>query len=229
MTSTRFVHLVVGIISCTTVAPELSKASVVYSSFVSGTTWQCCAGIGVSGPFSSEVQNQEAAAFTPASDYTLAQIDVAFYFNTATPDTNGFILSLNQDSGGLPGSVIETWTGLIAPTDGTIGIGNFSSVVETVSVSAVSVLAGHQYWIVASPAASTSLDVWSINTFAGTGPGGITAFNHGSGWVGPEFGTSNDIAFDVRGTTTPEPGTLMLPILSTALIGLGLIGRLRRS
>jgi hypothetical protein len=39
--------------------------------------------------------------------FDLTQIDVAFYFFGA-PNTNGFTLSINQDSGGGPGATIET-------------------------------------------------------------------------------------------------------------------------
>jgi len=172
-------------------------------------------------------QFQTAGAFTPAGNYYLTQIDVALsfggYAGMPDADTNGFTLSLNQDSGGVPGAAIETWTGLTAP-DPVIGT---SSVVETVlPVSTVTLLAGVQYWIVASPAASNSLDSWAQNAYDGTGPGGIFAVNPGSGFVVHNVG-SDDLAFDVLGSPVPEPGTLLL--IPSALIGLGLIRKRRRA
>jgi hypothetical protein len=169
-----------------------------------------------------------AAAFTPTGNYSLTQIDVAILF-IGPPDTNGFTLSLNQDSGSdAPGTAIATLTGLFAPN---YQLGT-SSLVDTDSPSSNVVLqTGVQYWIVASPAASNTYDGWSLNAINGTGPAGVWEQNAGSGWV-PGGSSASDLAFDVQGSLqdpadTPEPGTFML--IPSALIGLSLIRKLRRS
>jgi hypothetical protein len=89
------------------IAPGISNAETIYSSFLPGQTYQCCAGQFVSGPtatFAGTLTGQKkiAAAFTPNQNYILTQIAVAFYFPNG-PNMSRFNLSLNQDSGGVPG------------------------------------------------------------------------------------------------------------------------------
>jgi len=197
----RFVYLR-GLIICLAIANQAfaQGAKTVYSTFLPGTTYQCCAGANVSGPAATNLgafvgQSQTAAAFTPTANYDLTQIDVALYF-PGSPNTSGFILSLNEDAGGVPGKTIESWTGLAAPT---LPVGT-SSVVQTVNpVSTVQLIAGTQYWIVATPSASNTFDVWAEDVFTiKPGPGGRVATNTGNGWsvVNLSFGA---VVFDVLG------------------------------
>jgi len=189
--------------------PQISTAdTIVYSSFLSGTTYVCCAGYPVTGPAASNVgvlvgQSQTAGAFTPSGNFILTQIDVAFWFANG-PNTNGFTLSLNQDSGGVPGTAVATWTGLAAPSQ---FAGPSSLVLSVFPAAMVLLISGNQYWIVASPSAANTYAAWAINALDGTGVGGILAGNTGAGWVVQDI-PFDTLGFDVRGTVVPEPGAL---------------------
>ena len=208
----------VGLIICVLAMPHLAKADSIYTSFVGGATYDCCVGSSVSGTAATNVgvlagNNEAAGAFTPAADFDLTQIDVGFWF-VGSPNSDEFTLSLSPDSGGMPGTAIETWTALIAPFQSS---GTSSLVEPVMPVSPVELIGGSQYWIVATPTDSNTFVVWSYN-LPGTGPGGIFAQNTGSGWS--VFDSSIEtLAFDVEGTEVPEPGTLSL--LVVGLLGIG--------
>ncbi len=183
-----------------TIAPGLSNAETIYSSFLPGKTYQCCVGQFVSGPTAAIAgkligQRKIAAAFTPIHNYILAQIEVAFYFPNG-PNTSRFNLSLSQDAGGVPGATIESWGGLTAPPQ----YGGTSSIVQTVvSLPNVQLSTGSQYWIVASPADSNTYVVWNLNASDRTGPGGRVAENSGSAWIVVDLPFDN-LAFEVQGS-----------------------------
>src|SRR5215471_5445250 len=120
MTS-RAVRIVAGLIVCAG-SIRMCQAATVFSSFLAGNTYECCAGSFVGGPTANfpgpnPGLSQVAGAFTPLDNFTLTQIDVAFrsvtYFGL--PFVSGFDLLLTDDAGGLPGTTIETWTGLTSP------------------------------------------------------------------------------------------------------------------
>jgi hypothetical protein len=209
-------------------APHVSMASTVFSSFMPGNTYLCCEGAVVSGastggsPFGLDLA---AVAFTPADDFNLTQIDVGFYY---IGGTNDFSLTLVKGSSGAPGTTpIETWTGLIAPRF----LSGTSSIVETVSpVTTVSLLAGQQYWIVASAALNSEV-VWAKNSalISQSAPIGIAAIMGGD-FFGPDWSIfpaapgEGDLAFDVKGTTpSPEPNTFTLIAAGCSLTLIGLI------
>lgn len=225
MTS-RFVY-VAGVVIALATVPQVSRAITIFDSFSPGNTYQCCGGDNVFGPTATNGGvtvglAETAGAFTPAGDFDLTQIDVAFNFLGGVSNTTGFTLSLDQSSGGVPGATIETWTWLAAPAQSN----GMSSLVETVfPVSTVPLSAGDQYWIVASPAASSTLDGWLV-TNSVTSPGGTLAqCGYGSSTACPSWSvlnvSSDDIAFDVQGN--PEPGTLPL-----CIVGLGIGYYLKR-
>jgi hypothetical protein len=182
------------------IAPGISNAETIYSSFLPGQTYQCCAGQFVSGPtatFAGTLLGQKkiAAAFTPNQNYILTQIAVAFYFPNGS-NTSRFNLSLNQDAGGVPGVTIESWGGMTAP----LQYGGTSSIVQTVvSLPNIRLSAGSQYWIVAFPADSDTFVVWNLNALDGTGPVGRIAENSGSAWVVLDLPFGN-LAFEVQGS-----------------------------
>jgi hypothetical protein len=55
-------------------------------------------------------------AFTPSGTYTLTQIDVAISLFSGT---NSASLTVNSDSGGVPGGVLATWSLSSLPAFGT--------------------------------------------------------------------------------------------------------------
>lgn len=208
-----------------TAAP--SNAGVVFTSFVSGTTYPCCNGDSISGPSatiggSPLVPANMAAAFTPADSFQLTQIDVAIWGLGSAfgdPDTTIFDLSLNLDAAGVPGTAVANWTGLNAPSP-------FSSPIETVfPATGVSLIGGQKYWVVATAPDPATFVVWNLNVPSG-GPGGSLAVDHGAGWL-PFDLTEFNMAFDVLGTTAaPEPGAF--GVSGIVLLGLA-TGQWRRA
>ena len=191
----------VEIILFLAVAPGISNAETIYSTFLSGKTYQCCAGQIVSGPSATTAggligQRQAAVAFTPTRNYILTQIELAFYFGGG-PNSSRYNLSLNQDRDGVPGAVIESWGGLNAPSQSS----GTSSIVQTVvSLPDIQISAGRQYWIVAFPSESNTFVVWNLNAVDGTGPGGRVAENlNNSAWSVYDVPRDSP-AFEVQGS-----------------------------
>ncbi len=87
--------------------------------------------------------------------------------------------------------------------------------------SAVYLLSGTQYWLVAAAGAPDT----TLNWRATTSSTGLIAFNTGSGFFTQ---TTNQAAFDVLGGPVPEPATAFLTAGGLALILFG-FRRRRRS
>jgi len=200
----NFLRLAILIVAA---IPVAAQNVTIFNSFLPGKTYECCGGqwvVGSSAAVASGLYGAASAAspFTPDGNFNLAQIDIALYFGQATGASysSAVTLSLNHDAGGVPGAVIETWTGIIVPPQ----LGGISSVIQTVHpVSAVPLLAGTKYWIIVSPAASNTFLFWNADNVEGKGARGIRAYNYGFGWI-----IMNDpnvsLAFDVEGTPTDQ-------------------------
>jgi hypothetical protein len=142
---------------------------------------------------------ESAMAFTSSGNFMLTQIDVALSYNNS--GTNSAVLTLNSASGGLPGAVLMRWSLTNLPTYGTC------CTLETVTPdSAVFLSAGEQYWLVATAGTNSSFDVWDANSIGQIGPVSQT-FTPGV-FSGSHF--SSEGAFDVQGTSVPEPSTFVL-------------------
>ena len=189
------------------ILPASAQIVTIHNSFLPGKTYECCGGEWVAGSSAATAMGLYGAAmaaspFTPAGNFNLAQIDIALYFSQGSVATysGAVTLSLNEDAGGVPGAVIETWTGIFVPTQ----FGGISSVIQTVHpVSAVPLLAGKQYWIIVSPAASNTLLFWNADNVEGKGTPGTMAYNYGFGWVVMNS-PNQSLAFDVEGTPTDQ-------------------------
>ena len=185
--------------------PGAAQNSMIFSTFLPGNTYVCCYGEDIAGSAVANVAflaygSQAAAPFTPTGNFTLTQIDIPFSIYASGPYSTAVNLSLNQDSNGVPGAALETWAGIVPQPN---GHGTSSLVTTFYPAFTVPLLAGKQYWIVASPAASNTLELWLLNAGDGTGPRGRMALNQGLGWV-VQVLPSGNLAFDVRGTPTSE-------------------------
>jgi hypothetical protein len=103
------------------------------------------------------------AAFIPTGttltgNFTLARIDLAVGDRSATYIPQPFTVLLAEDSGGMPGAVLESW-------DVTSATSNFSTVVDTLNLQLHS---GTQYWLVVEAywSAPDVLDGWAISNSA---------------------------------------------------------------
>jgi len=183
-----------------------SFADTVFSNFGPLDTFNTQDGFPVSGPKSLLGQSITVAmGFTSPGNFTLSQIDVAVSYFAGVNDV---VLTLNTDSGGIPGAIMESWT--------LTGLPNFGSdyaPLTLTSVPGVRLDAGQIYWLEASAGEPTNLSVWNQNSIGETGT--IDEYFSG-GWH--EFSNRAQGAFDVIGAAaTPEPA-------SAALIGFGLLG-----
>jgi len=128
------------------------------SKYPKGTYW-CCEGATITGPtaLSGFPEYWEAGGFTADADHTVTKVKVAVGF---VEGTNGLVLSLNADAGGVPGTALKSWK--------LSGLPNFGSccTVESKSDSAgISIKAGTPYWIVlkTSSKESNTWAAWNVN------------------------------------------------------------------
>ncbi len=100
----------------------------------------------------------QAAAFTPTTNHTVTRIKVAVGY---AEGTNGLVLGLYADAGGVPGQAIKTWA--------LSGLPNFGSccTLETKNDKAgIPVTADTQYWIVLQTdnrTESNTFAAWNFN------------------------------------------------------------------
>jgi len=155
-------------------------------------------------------------SFTPTGNFQLDSLGaiVSTLSGGGDPTLSYFLYA---DSGGEPGAVLESWTGVTVPSTVTL---------ETVvATSDIILAAGQQYWFGVTTDISTDSAVWWIN------PAGDTSTACDTVNAGPfDCSTINaTAAFQISGTAVPEPGALSM--LCAGLLGcLGLAQRrLRRS
>jgi hypothetical protein len=167
-----------------TIFSNLGKGKNVYTHHVA---WD------VAGSDSGVAEEWIAMPFTPKSNAEVTQIAVAVQHDTGAP--NAFVLSLNQDSGGLPGKAIHTWMVKNLPPFGTC-----CTLDVATDATGLTVRKGIQYWVVAktSPNETKTRDEWNLASAGIEGPFAINN-NDGQGWYQYTAFTS---AFAVFGRKT---------------------------
>jgi hypothetical protein len=130
----------------------------------------------VGGPGSSAV----AADFTPTANYDLGSITLGFGYVTSGSTFN---FALTTNNSGLPGTPIETWTGV--PATGTYN----SSVGNTITLSSTTdpeLLSGQTYWLTAVEATTASYGAWNYNNLSPFAEDPDLSNNNGATWT-PDF------------------------------------------
>jgi hypothetical protein len=182
------------------------NADVIYTDFGTNQSFDTSQGWNITGTTSGLGYTAIAMPFTSGGNFTLAQIDVAIGWFSAS--TTSVIVDLETDSSGLPsGSILESWTLTGLPHD------NTSFVPETLHSIGTPLHSGVTYWIAALPGAADTGAGWQENNQAVT----VTlARDSGTGW---HSGPSTAGAFDV--VATPETSQLLLCMFGLAAIGAG--------
>ena len=187
-------------------------AGIIYSNFGPSNAYDGSNSWGVygSGNFLGVGYSETAARFTPSDNVTLTQIDIALW--AAVPDS--IVLTLNSDSGGLPGGTLATWN-----LSGLPGSGSCCIVQTVTPASPITLNSGTQYWIVAAPGDPEFLGAWNANSLGiqdpfaqDTGGGFSPSLEQNT----PAFDVLGDVVRGSEGTDVPEPATLTL--LSTSLL-----------
>lgn len=147
----------------------------------------------VAGSDSGVTEEWIAMPFIPKSSAEVTQIAVAVQHNTGAP--NSFVLSFNQDSGGLPGKAMHTWLVKNLPAFGTCCTLDVAS-----DATGLAVKKGIQYWVVArtNSAETKTRNEWNLASAGIEGPFAINN-NDGQGWYQYTAFTS---AFAVFGRKT---------------------------
>jgi hypothetical protein len=172
------------------------KADTIFSSIVGN----CCGGYGISGTNSFPGSESVAEAFTPSANYVMTDAQVEVFQVLGFGGDPFFNVSLFSNVGGLPGSLIGTiGSDLVAPAGGGL----------VVASGPMPVLAsGISYWIVLTPFDSKTDVGWEM---ARGLPDTIVAFTSSStGQGGWGSGNSVPVQFQVDGTPTPEPASVIL-------------------
>jgi hypothetical protein len=174
-----------------------ARASVIFSNLGPGNSL-ASPGIGIGFITFTSTFNYAGIAFTPTGqNYTLDSLELPLRLISGPSVADVF---LTTDSGGLPGSILESFhvTGVL--TDA-------ATVLVTIDSTNHPLLnAGTQYWIVAAGGPSTFAS-WSQNELGETGP------NVSGPTLGSLVADSNANvreALLVSGTAVPEPGSVFL-------------------
>jgi hypothetical protein len=194
----------------------VGRADVIVNNFGPGDSYDISQGwqVGTS-PVGGPVLEQ-AVAFTPAgASFMLDRIEVALSQSGFSTGPNLIEVALTTSSGGVPGTVLETFRFV----DAMGPFGRFNPPLAADSVLHPLLLEGEQYWLVASVPQPTTLADWNLASPIDLGR---RAFREvGGSWQVADANVRG--AFRVSGTPSggaevPEPAALTL--LGSGVLGL---------
>jgi hypothetical protein len=204
-----------GVLALLIGAPAVSRASLVFSNFGAGFSYNTSVGneIGNDGVGDNLA---EADTFTAGSTVTFSSLEIALSCFGACPDA--FSVDLVADASGLPNtsSVLESFSVL-----GTsLQVLGGSAHLTLTSVAHPTLTAGTHYWIAVLSDLNDHI-AWNLNT-TGDSSAEATAFaGGGAGDTWFALGqTPGAYEVDGSGAGTPEPGTLSLMLGGGLLLGL---------
>jgi hypothetical protein len=100
----------------------------------------------------------QAVPFTPATNMTVKELEASVVWDEGT---NAVVMSLNNDSSGLPGKAIHTWSVKNLAT-----IGTCCQLATAKSKAGIPVKAGTQYWLVVGTNSNDTniFAAWEVNS-----------------------------------------------------------------
>jgi len=121
----------------------------------------CCYGFyitGLTNLLNVVPEYWQAVPFTPAADMTVKEVEASVLWDEGT---NAVVLSLNQDSNGLPGKAIHSWT-----VKNLALIGSCCQLATGKSQTGIPVTKGTQYWLVVRTNSNDTniFAAWEVNS-----------------------------------------------------------------
>lgn len=190
--------------------PLQAESAIIYSSFGPADGLSAFGQYGV-GDLNGTGSADQAAAFTSSSDFVFSSVELAFQNQFDT--SNIYNIFIADDSSGVPGNVIESFTVTNFPTFPTTQITTLNSLLNP------TLMANTQYWLVALPQQG-SAGLWSVGDPGVIGT--VAVRNQSSGF---EWNPRQDSqpAFRINSVDStaavPEPATMALFV--SGLIGAG--------
>jgi len=154
-----------GLGSHTALTPG-TELGIIYSNLgTEDDVYDCCTALTSAGSASPVGEAVEVAnAFTPATDATISQVQMALAYALGT---NAITVSLRSDDNGLPGTAIAQW----APTD-LPSLDTCCDLMTQDFPDGIPVIGGTQYWLVVrqTSASGDAWNAWNLNTTNASGP-----------------------------------------------------------
>jgi hypothetical protein len=194
-------------------APMVSHATVIFSNFGAGFTYDSAEGNAV-GNFFDGSNYAEADNFIAGGSFTFSSLEIALSCFDICPDS--FTVLLASNSAGAPGSTLESFN---VTGGGLQNLGDNNAPLTLTSVVKPLLSSGVEYWIVVKSDLNDSI-AWNLNTTGDISSEGISS-DGGASWFAPSGQTPGAYEVDgIGGSTTPEPGRFGMMLGGGLLLGL---------